>query len=389
MCVKAFVDGLAEAPRVVRRLRDPLAPFTPAVQVIAAALEATDACSQVNVADHDAPRLEDRRAILVGDAGSTPIDRDRDELQLADHRPNSFLTPPVAVARPLERDGSSSSQRGFAQASEGLHPLQALLADARDAGLGLRAASMKVEALPRSPWCAWQAPVQMRPWVASGSLQGTLDRGGAREVVLGGEAIDLAAHDVAHRAQRALLVAPGLDEWRGSSSEHDDGRCNDKTSEALLHVVAHVAGRSSQPPRFADCSSALVELVEVVRSRRSALGVGLIKLDLEGVVERRDLRHWTRSDAWSVDPRASRDADQGLAPVVRSFGVVVVLHVILLLLHDLLGRRRIVDEVHRVGEHPLTSFEMSDTKREDRADLGDANLLDPVDAWRRARRRAG
>ena len=116
----------------------------------------------------------------------------------------------------------------------------------------------------------------------------------------------------------------------------------------------------------------------------------MIELDLEGVVERRDLRHWTWADAWSVDSTASRDADQGLAPVIRSFVVVVaVVDVVLLLLSDLLGRRRIVDEVHRVGEHPLTSFEMSDTKREDRADLGDANLLDPVDAWRRARRRAG
>ena len=80
MRVKALVDGLAEAPRVVRRLRDPLAPLAPAVQVISTALEATDACSQVDVADHDAPRLEDRRALLVDDAGCTPIDRDRDEL---------------------------------------------------------------------------------------------------------------------------------------------------------------------------------------------------------------------------------------------------------------------------------------------------------------------
>ena len=89
-----------------------------------------------------------------------------------------------------------------------------------------------------------------------------------------------------------------------------------------------------------------------------------------------------------VDPRTSRDADQGLAPVVGCFGLVV-LHVVLLLLRDLLGRLRVVDEVHRVGEHPLTSFEMSDTKREGRADLGDANLLDAVDAWRGARWRAG
>ena len=144
MCVKALVNSLAEALRVVRRLRDQVAAGTPAVQVISTALEATDARSQVHVADHDAPRLEDRRAVFVGDAGSASVDGDRDELQLADHRPNSFLTPPVAVARPLERDGASSSQRGLAQASEGLHPLQGLLADARDASLGLRASSMKV-----------------------------------------------------------------------------------------------------------------------------------------------------------------------------------------------------------------------------------------------------
>ena len=55
------MDGLAEAPRVVRRLRDPLAPLTPAVQVISTALEATDGCSQADVADHDAPRFEVRR----------------------------------------------------------------------------------------------------------------------------------------------------------------------------------------------------------------------------------------------------------------------------------------------------------------------------------------
>ena len=48
------------------------------------AFEAADGCSQVNVADHDAPRFEDRCALLVDDASSTAIDRDRDELELAD-----------------------------------------------------------------------------------------------------------------------------------------------------------------------------------------------------------------------------------------------------------------------------------------------------------------
>ena len=94
-------------------------------------------------------------------------------------------------------------------------------------------------------------------WIVAG-----LER--RREVVLGGEAIDLAAHDVAHRAQRALPVAPGLDKWRGSSSKHHDGGCNDKTSEALLQVVAHVASGGSSSPRLADCSRAFVEFVEVV-----------------------------------------------------------------------------------------------------------------------------
>ena len=221
------MQGLAEGQRIIRSPRHRLAPRTPAVQVITTALEATDGCSQVDVADHDAPRLEDRRAILVDDADCTPVDRDRDELELADHRSHSFLTPAVAVPRPLEGNGAASSQCGLAEPSECLHPLQALQADARDAVLGRLAASMKVEALPRRPWCAWQAAVEMGPRVASGRLQCPLDRGGVREVILGSEAVDLAAHDVAHRTQRTLLVAPGLDERCSSSSEDDDCRVND------------------------------------------------------------------------------------------------------------------------------------------------------------------
>ena len=145
---------------------------------------------------------------------------------------------------------------------------------------------MKVETLPRRPWCAWQATVQMGPRVASGRLQGPLDRGGVREVVLSGEAGNLGAHDVAHRAQRILLVAPGLDERRSSSSEDDDGRFNDKTSVALLHVVAHVTSRRTQPPRLAHSRRRLVDLVEVVCGRRSSLGIDLVELDHEGVVQR-------------------------------------------------------------------------------------------------------
>ena len=181
------------------------------MQVISIALEATDGCSQVDVADHDAPRFEDRRALLVDDAGSTSIERDWDELELADHRSNCFLPPTVAKPGPLEGDGPAASRRGLAQPSECLYPLQALFADARDAVLGRLAASVKVETLLRRPWRAWQAAVQMRPWVASGRLQGPLNRGRVREVVLSGEAVDLWAHDVAHRAQRSLLIAPGLD----------------------------------------------------------------------------------------------------------------------------------------------------------------------------------
>ena len=197
------------------------------MQVITTALEATDGCSQVDVADHDAPRLEDRRAILVDDADCTPVDRDRDELELADHRSHSFLTPAVAVPRPLEGNGAASSQCGLAEPSECLHPLQALQADARDAVLGRLAASMKVEALPRRPWCARQATVKVGAGVAASGLEGPLDSLGAGQVVLRREPVDLPALLRAHSAQGACRVTPRLHEGSSCSTEDDDCRVND------------------------------------------------------------------------------------------------------------------------------------------------------------------
>ena len=136
---------------------------------------------------------------------------------------------------------------------------------------------------------------------------------------------------------------------------------------------------------FAHGLRRLVELVELPRRRARAFGVVHVELDREGVVQRGNLGHRARSYARSVDPRASRDADQGLTAVSRR--VLVVLQVVLVVvLRDLLGGVGVVDEVHRVSEHPLTSFEMSDTKGEGCTDLGDANLLDAVDAGLGARR---
>ena len=129
------------------------------VQVMSTAPEATDGCSQVDVAEHGAPRLEDRRAILVDDAGCTPVDRDRSEFELADHRPYLFLTPTVAEPSPLERYGATANQRGLAKQSKCVHLFQALHTDARDAVLGRLAASIKVETLPRRQWRAWHAAV--------------------------------------------------------------------------------------------------------------------------------------------------------------------------------------------------------------------------------------
>ena len=59
--------------------------------------------------------------------------------------------------------------------------------------------------------------------------------------------------------------------------------------------------------------------------------------------------------------------------------------VYIVVFRDLLGGIRVFAEVHRVSEHSLTSFKMSDTKGEDCTDLGDADIFDAVnavlDAW--------
>ena len=99
----------------------------------------------MDVVEHHTPRLEDRCAFHVNDARSKPIGGDRDEAELADHGTDTLLLAPVAVFGPFEGD-SHLQQMWPCYAKEGRQPLQALLVGARDAHLGRRAASMKLEA---------------------------------------------------------------------------------------------------------------------------------------------------------------------------------------------------------------------------------------------------